>query len=237
MKKIRVHQLVGNYLILVFRLIIVIHHLPAYRSIQTANKVLESQGRKSVPINIEPVLFECSAWYHGKPLVFMPPRILVRDRKFNIDPYYSPMYDRVDSYDDERKYYRRSRLPLHEIVRDHKDQGGTILLTAHGWSIEGITRGLPGLFHRHGRPEYLIQQILTVNYCNFAILERDARTGQWTAQLPSSHCHNPPAQLSRYNIIPVYDISTEYLMSTKRSQYLVTKGRSSETRHYSHHYR
>ncbi|CAF5091432.1 unnamed protein product, partial [Rotaria magnacalcarata] len=110
MKKIRVHQLVGNYLILVFRLIIVIHHLPAYRSIQTANKVLESQGRKSVPINIEPVLFECSAWYHGKPLVFMPPRILVRDRKFNIDPYYSPMYDRVDSYDDERKYYRRSRL-------------------------------------------------------------------------------------------------------------------------------
>jgi len=27
---------------------------PAYRSVQTANKILESQGRKSVPINIEP---------------------------------------------------------------------------------------------------------------------------------------------------------------------------------------
>jgi broad specificity phosphatase PhoE len=27
---------------------------PAYRSIQTANKILESQGRKAVPINIEP---------------------------------------------------------------------------------------------------------------------------------------------------------------------------------------
>jgi len=27
---------------------------PAYRSIQTANKILESQGQKAVPINIEP---------------------------------------------------------------------------------------------------------------------------------------------------------------------------------------
>lgn len=27
---------------------------PAYRSIQTANKILESQGRRSVPISIEP---------------------------------------------------------------------------------------------------------------------------------------------------------------------------------------
>lgn len=27
---------------------------PAYRSVQTANKILESQGRKAVPINIEP---------------------------------------------------------------------------------------------------------------------------------------------------------------------------------------
>lgn len=31
---------------------------PAYRSIQTANKILESQGRKSVPINIEPGLMK-----------------------------------------------------------------------------------------------------------------------------------------------------------------------------------
>ncbi len=27
---------------------------PAYRSIQTADKILESQGRKAIPINIEP---------------------------------------------------------------------------------------------------------------------------------------------------------------------------------------
>ncbi len=27
---------------------------PAYRSVQTANKILESQGRKAVPISIEP---------------------------------------------------------------------------------------------------------------------------------------------------------------------------------------
>ncbi|CAF5007791.1 unnamed protein product, partial [Rotaria socialis] len=130
----------------------------------------------------------------------MPPRILARDRKFNIDPYYSPIYDRVDSYEDERKYHRRSRLLIHDIVRDHKDHG--------------ITRGLRGLFHRRGRPEHIIQQTLTVIYCNVPILERDARTGQWTVQLPSSHRHhrhnNPPAQLSRYTIIPLYGISTEY---------------------------
>jgi broad specificity phosphatase PhoE len=27
---------------------------PAYRAVQTANKILESQGRKDVPINVEP---------------------------------------------------------------------------------------------------------------------------------------------------------------------------------------
>ncbi|CAF5114556.1 unnamed protein product, partial [Rotaria sp. Silwood1] len=62
---------------------------------------LESQGRKDIPINIEPGLFECSSWHFSAPVSFIPPEYLAMDRHFNIDPYYTPLYDSVDATEDE----------------------------------------------------------------------------------------------------------------------------------------
>jgi len=181
---------------------------PAFRSIQTATKILESQGRKHVPINIEPGLFECPAWYRGKPLKFFHPQELARDRRFHINPHYSPIYDSVDPQEEERKYYKRSRRLIRKIISNHKNTGGTVLLSGHGGSIEAVTQGLRGLLQRRGNAERLIEQALKVDYCNFAILERDARTRKWMVHLPDGHNHFYERQLTMQSSIPLHGVST-----------------------------
>jgi len=184
---------------------------PAYRSVQTANKILESQGRRNVPINIEPGLFECPAWYAGQPLTFIPPAYLAQDKKFNVNPKYAPVYDSINPYEDEKNYYRRSRRLIRQIIQDHKATGGTILLSGHGGSIEAVSRGLRSPIHRYGRsPEELIQATLHVSYANFAVLEQDARTGRWIVRLPEAG-ESPYGLLSQQTRIPLYGIDTEHL--------------------------
>jgi len=156
-------------------------------------------------------LFECAAWYTGKPLVFMPPKDIARDRKFNINTSYAPIYDSVDPNEDEERYYRRSRHLIHEIIRAHKYQGGTVLLSGHGGSIEAVSRGLRGFRHRRGRREHLIEEALRVDYCNFAILERDARTHEWMVRMPESNNNLRGAQLSMQSIIPLYGLTAQYI--------------------------
>ncbi|UJR20864.1 hypothetical protein I4U23_023973 [Adineta vaga] len=211
---------------------------PAYRSVQTATKILESQGQKAVPINIEPGLFECPAWYAGRPLVFVPPEYLAADKNFNVNPSYAPVYSGVDASEDERAYYRRSRHLIREIIRAHKGQGGTVLLSAHGGSIEAVSRGLRGLRQRRGRPEHLIQEALRVDYNNFAILERDARTRDWIVRLPESYNNPYGAHLTRQSVIPLYGIATEHIthqtMGHLRPQATRSARRRQQSRHQHH---
>lgn len=173
-------------------------------------------------------LFECPAWYAGKPLSFIPPQTLARDRRFNINAYYAPMYDSVDPREDEREYYRRSRRLIREIIRTHKRQGGTVLLSGHGGSIEAVTRGLRGLLQRRGRPERLIQQALKVDYCNFAILERDARTRKWMVHLPDSPNNIYEVQLTMQSSIPLYGVATR----SATTQAIVTRPPAGTGRHH-----
>lgn len=175
----------------------------------------------------------------------MSPYDIASDGKLNVDPSYSPIYSWVEPSEDERSYYERSRRLIGEIVRTHKSEGGTILLSGHAGSIEAVTRGLRGgLFRRRGRAEHLIQESLRVNYCNFAILERDAHTGYWTVQSPESGYQQYPIQLSRHNTIPLYAISTATILQKRKTKYLETthhlkkKGVSPEEQYqqYLHHY-
>jgi broad specificity phosphatase PhoE len=200
---------------------------PAYRSIQTANKLLDSQGRKSVTINIEPGmiklqkryfifisflkgLFECPVWYSGAPLPFIPAESIAMDRRFNINPSYTPVYGSVDATEDERRYYERSRRLIDSIVKAHKDQGGTVLLSGHAGSIETITRGVLG---RRAQPENLRVKAEKVDYCNCAILERDGRTQQWSVHFPSSSENPYGGQRSLQSSIPLYSATSRYLTS------------------------
>jgi len=144
-------------------------------------------------------------------LPFIPPQYIARDRKFNVNSKYAPIYDAVDPGEDERHYYRRSRHLIREIIRTHKHTGGTVLLSAHGGSIEAVSRGLRGFRHRHERTEHLRQEAVRVDYCNFAILERDAHTREWIVRMPGSSRNPHVAQLSMQSIIPLYGVSTEHI--------------------------
>lgn len=107
--------------------------------------------------------------------------------------------------EDETRYYQRSREVIDAITKIHKNQGGTILLSGHGGSIEAVTRGM---VRRQARPEYLQHQANRVDYCNFALLERDARTKQWSVRTPASF-ENPHGSFqSIQSSIPLYAVTS-----------------------------
>jgi len=123
------------------------------------------------------------------------------DRHFHINPYYEPIYESVNTTEDEKRYYERSRLLVDSIIKAHKHTGGTILLSGHAGSIDTLARGTLG--HR-ARPERLQYEADKVNYCNFAILERDAYTHQWTVHSPI-RAENPQGrQRTIQSSIPLY---------------------------------
>lgn len=130
------------------------------------------------------------------------------DRRFNVDPMYNPIFTSVDPKEDERHYYRRSRHLIEEVIQNHKNTGGTVLLSGHGGSIEAVTRGLRGLRQRHGNTTRLIQEASRVDYCNFAILERHAESGKWMVHLPESSNDVYFVELNEQSIIPLYGIGS-----------------------------
>ncbi|CAF3007138.1 unnamed protein product, partial [Rotaria sp. Silwood2] len=114
-------------------------------------------------------LFECPSWYYGSPLVFIPPKYLAMDRRFHIDSSYVPIYGDVDPSENEKQFYRRSHYVIDAIVQAHKNQGGTILLSAHAGSIEAIPPSLRGIFNRRAETQNLMYEASRVNYCNFRL--------------------------------------------------------------------
>ena len=137
------------------------------------------------------------------------------DRHFNVNPDYSPVYESVDPDENEAGYYKRSRRLIDKITKNHKNQGGTVLLSGHAGSIEVITRGVLG---RRGRQQNLVSAAGKVDYCNFAVLERDARTGQWSVHQPQSAMNPHGGQATIQTSIPLYQLSSQYFVTTDQSK-------------------
>ena len=140
---------------------------------------------------------------------------MARDRHFHVNGHYAPIYNAVDGSEDEMGYYQRSRALIDAIVNAHKSQGGTILLSGHAGSIEAVTRGM---LHRRARPERLQQLAEKVNYCNFAILERDGGTGKWSVHLPSSLENPLGGQGQVQSSIPLYNITSREKRARRMSR-------------------
>ena len=155
----------------------------------------------------------------------MSPQHLALDRRLNVDSSYQPIYKSINPNEKARRYYERSRNLIQKIVKKHK-RGGTILLSGHGGSIEAVTRGLRGFFHRHERTEYLINEAAKVDYCNFAILERHATTGHWCVKLPDSSVANNEASLSGHMEIPLFVFDVQQPFSNMEPSLAEPKSRS-----------
>jgi broad specificity phosphatase PhoE len=156
-------------------------------------------------------MFECPSWYDGA-FSFIPPNYLTRDRYFNVNPYYKPIYGDVDVKEDEKGFYHRSRFLVESIINAHKNRGGNILLSGHAGSIEAITRGM---LQRSARPERLRHESNKVDYCNFAILDRDAYSGEWSVYLPESSEYPYGGQQLAQTSIPLYSASSQYLLTNR----------------------
>ncbi|CAF0910059.1 unnamed protein product [Didymodactylos carnosus] len=149
---------------------------PAFRSIETADKILEGMGRKMVvPIRLELGLFECTSWYAQAPITFMSEQELLHGG-FNIDQTYRSQISDLKLFENEYQYYDRSRDAMKKIIKLHKKTGGTILLVAHAPSLEVLTRNL---MNGQPRPERLADLAAKVDFCSMTIVERESSSKPW----------------------------------------------------------
>lgn len=110
---------------------------------------------------------------------------------FPVDPTYIPFMPKEDIHEGEsvEEYYSRSHNMITHLLNSSDDSD--LLLVAHGFSLDALTRKLVGK-----RPMSSAQQMLQesgkVPYCGIMILEQDGSTQKWSV-LPT------PAQLQLHH--------------------------------------
>ncbi|CAF1132895.1 unnamed protein product [Adineta steineri] len=149
---------------------------PAFRSIQTADRILEGMSRKGhVPLRLELGLFECTSWYARSPINFMSDEELLNGN-YNIDTHYRSQVSDLRLLENEYQYYDRSKEAMKKIIKLHRKTGGTILLVAHAPSLEVLTRHL---MNGQPRPERLAELAGKVDFCSMTVVERESSTKPW----------------------------------------------------------
>jgi broad specificity phosphatase PhoE len=112
-----------------------VYSSPTLRCIQTADKILEGlQTRDTIPIRIEPCLFEFLKWYPVIPVKW--PFLDIDELKengFHIDRSYQPFYpiESLRKDEDELMFYTRSYLITTSILKNHESNKGNILIVGH----------------------------------------------------------------------------------------------------------
>ncbi|CAF1072196.1 unnamed protein product, partial [Adineta ricciae] len=149
---------------------------PAFRSIQTADRILEGMGRKGhVALRLELGLFECTSWYARSPINFMPDSELINGG-YNIDTRYRSQMSDLRLLENEYQYYDRSKETMKKIIKLHRKTGGTVLLVAHAPSLEVLTRHL---MNGQPRPERLAELAGKVDFCSMTVVERESTAKPW----------------------------------------------------------
>ncbi|KAI1278489.1 Protein UBASH3A -like protein [Halotydeus destructor] len=169
----------------------------AFRSLQTAAAILEDMGQGSLPIKVEPGLFEWMHWYPvgERPTWFTPEE--KSNLGFNIDLDYKPVIKREElitkyASEDINKYYERS----HSVVKDILSKtSGNVLFIGHAATPEVCTRQLVG---KQPRDHDDFRTVLHyVPFCGIGAaqeVEANSDSPRWTIVkppvLPLHHRHN-----------------------------------------------
>uniref|UniRef100_A0A182M8K3 Ecdysteroid-phosphate phosphatase n=1 Tax=Anopheles culicifacies TaxID=139723 RepID=A0A182M8K3_9DIPT len=165
---------------------------PSFRCIQTATSVLEGLGLKAtVPICIEPGLFEWLAWYQdGIPEWLTSEELIAAD--YNIDREYKPMTtaEKLKDHFHEKlgEFYCRNSDIAESIISSTE---GNILIVGHATTLDTCSRFIIGEKTRSTNDMGRIMQ--KVSYCSLAVMEsdgtEDANTennikGHWKLTVP-----------------------------------------------------
>lgn len=152
---------------------------PAFRSIQTCDGVLRTLGLKdSVPIKVEPSLFEWMEWYTDGNLDFLTNEELI-DAGYNIDTKYKPLVSKEElmgqrSKEKLEEFYGRNYELTKKVIELHKT--GNILLVGHSCTLEVCNRQLLGQEPRNLNE--LMKIVSNVPYCAVTCVQQNDG-GQW----------------------------------------------------------
>jgi len=149
---------------------------PSLRCVQTADGILSGMGRKTIPMRLEPGLFECYLNDFKRTLCFMTKDELSANG-YNIDMKYQVQMPFMRPHDSQLDYYERCRTIFDTITARHQMTGGTILIVAHAPSLEGLTRHLSGgklqpekLFDIARRVPFLAMTIVEKKYNRWSLV-------------------------------------------------------------------
>ncbi|XP_052800510.1 protein UBASH3A homolog isoform X2 [Mya arenaria] len=152
---------------------------PSLRCVQTATSVLKSMGQATVPLHVEPGIFEWLGWYQlGLPKFFTPTEL--KSHGFNVDLSYKPFVPitKFDMEENIEGYYRRSGETSRNIVIRHQQEGGNILILGHAGSLEVCTRQL---LRKTPRPDRDFRDLCAkVPYCGLLSITECLRTQKWS---------------------------------------------------------
>ncbi|XP_052891351.1 protein UBASH3A homolog isoform X2 [Anopheles moucheti] len=149
---------------------------PSFRCIQTATSVLEGLGLKAtLPICIEPGLFEWLAWYQdGIPEWLSNEELIAAD--YNIATDYKPMTTAEDLkeqfHEKLSEFYCRNSDIAESIISTTE---GNVLIVGHATTLDTCSRFIIGEKIRSTNDMGRIMQ--KVSYCSLAVMESDGTAG------------------------------------------------------------
>uniref|UniRef100_A0A182PAE4 Ecdysteroid-phosphate phosphatase n=1 Tax=Anopheles epiroticus TaxID=199890 RepID=A0A182PAE4_9DIPT len=145
---------------------------PSFRCIQTATSVLEGLGLKAtLPICIEPGLFEWLAWYQdGMPEWLTAEELNAAD--YNIATDYQSLTSAKDLkehlHEKLNEFYCRNSAAAETII---KSTEGNVLIVGHATTLDTCSRFIIGEKLRSTNDMGRIMQ--KVSYCSLAVMESD----------------------------------------------------------------
>ncbi|CAL8079884.1 unnamed protein product [Orchesella dallaii] len=169
---------------------------PSLRCVQTASNILAAMKRQDVKLCIEPCLFEWTKikWYlNGNMPKWMTPQELI-EAGFEVDQHYVPFISTGDLKEEEtvKQYYDRSGQVINHLL---KNTDKDILIVAHGFTLEAVSRNLMAKPSRSA--EEMIEVVGKIPYCGILTLEQNNTSKKWDIlpldqqlQLKHASAHN-----------------------------------------------
>ncbi|CAF1222071.1 unnamed protein product, partial [Didymodactylos carnosus] len=158
---------------------------PSSRTVITASNLLIGMNRASVPIKIDPILFETMSWNpHLKMLGNISPFMSTKDWStagYNIDRRYHRLATYLNPNETEYEYYHRSELFLRSIERRYGSGRSrkNILVVGHASSTE-IFPIIAGRYKFDGNR--FGHNLTNMPFLHTVILERDAYSKIWSVK-------------------------------------------------------
>ncbi|EFX80352.1 hypothetical protein DAPPUDRAFT_318481 [Daphnia pulex] len=146
---------------------------PSLRSLQTCQNILKGlEIEQSIPISLEPGLFEWLAWYQDSMPQFLTPSEML-DAGFRLreqHQYFIDFSELCDRRESAEQYYMRSHYVTQCALRCTEHIGGDVLLIGHASTLDACSRQLVGGLPRSAQE--LSRIVHRIPYCSLAAVQQ-----------------------------------------------------------------